>query len=114
MKKIMVLLIGCLCLCSLGCTKYSWGGYNKHLLSHFKKSDIAALDKSLTADVQQAESNHKVPPGLYGELGFVKYEQGHYDQAIRYFEKERTLWPESAALMDKMVRNAKNGGKMQM
>jgi hypothetical protein len=114
MKKPAWVIVSFFWLSAVGCTKYQWGGYDKHLLSHFQKPDIVKMDKSLTADVHQAENAKKVPPGLYAELGYVKYEQGRYDEAVSWFEKEKALWPESTVLMDKMIRNAKNGGKTHM
>ena len=95
---------------SVWCSTYNWGSYQQSLLSHFKKPDRDKLDNSFTKIVSSAESSNKVPPGLYAETGFVKYEKGDYVSAIAYFRKEKELWPESQVFMDKMIRSAQNGG----
>jgi hypothetical protein len=44
---------------------------------------------------------------LYAEYGFALYEAGRIDEAVIYFRKEKEKWPESAVIMDKMIRNAR-------
>ena len=51
-----------------------------------------------------------MPPGLYAELGYALLEEGQTKEAVGYFEKEKTKWPESGFLMDKMIRNAERKG----
>ncbi len=49
----------------------------------------------------------RVPPGLYAEYGYALYEAGQANEALIYFGKEKEKWPESAVIMDKMIRNVK-------
>lgn len=87
--------------------KYAWGSYDTALYSHYKNSqEKEAHLERLTEIVQNAEAEDKVPPGLYAEYGYVLYEFDNIPQAIIYFEKEKAKWPESAVLMQKMIRNA--------
>lgn len=89
-------------------TLYPWGGYDEVLYAHYQSpQDHAAFVERLKTIVLEAEqSGRKVPPGIYAEYGHALYEEGQYDQAILYFQKERDLWPESRVLMEKMVANA--------
>lgn len=94
-----------------GCvtTKYEWGGYNTDLYKYYSHS-ITQEDLARKLQVTLAEcetSGRLVPPGLYGEYGYLLYETGKYDEAVQFFQKEHDKWPESRALMVKMIRNCK-------
>ena len=49
------------------------------------------------------------PPGLLAEYGYVLYKRGEAKSAIEYFEREVTEWPESEALMKRIIERAKKG-----
>jgi hypothetical protein len=112
-KRFLIGVILCGLLCG-GCTTYKWGNYEDKLLAHYKTPDVAKLQASLESLAKDAERCKKVPPGLYAEVGYLLYEMDKNDRAIEYFEKEKTLWPESQFVMDKMIRNARNGSKKQV
>lgn len=114
MKKLAILAILSVTWNCSGCTKYEWGNYDKCLLSHFKNPQVNKLETSLEKIAKKAEKSNRVPPGLYAELGFVEYELGKYEEAIRHFKQEKALWPESGLLMDKMILNAQTGGQSQL
>jgi len=87
---------------------YTWGNYDETLYSHYKNpQDHEKHLEKLKALVTEAESTGggKVPPGLYAEYGFALHEAGRTDEAVIYFRKEKEKWPESAVMMDKMIRN---------
>ena len=89
---------------------YSWGNYDDCLYTHYKNpQDHEKHLEKLKAMVVNAESKGggRVPPGLYAEYGYALYEAGQMDEALMYFGKEKEKWPESAVVMDKMVRNVK-------
>jgi len=44
-----------------------------------------------------------VPPGAYAEYGFLLFKQGDNRGAKAYFEKEKSAFPESGALMTKLI-----------
>ncbi|MDF7671065.1 DUF4810 domain-containing protein [Orbaceae bacterium ESL0721] len=78
---------------------YYWGDYQGNIYKTLKgtetdpKAQIIALEKILTV----ANSKDKqVPPGLYANLGLLYIQDGKFTEARDYFEKERTLYPESA------------------
>lgn len=88
--------------------KYAWGGYDADLYSHYKHpQDKEAHLEHLQEYINGAEAEDRVPPGLYAEYGYCLYEFGNIDEAVLYFEKEKTKWPESNVLMEKMIRNAR-------
>ena len=46
------------------------------------------LARNLQVSIQQCEANGRmVPPGLYGEYGYLLYETGHYGEAVAFFSK---------------------------
>ncbi len=107
--KLSVLLIGIAILVS-GCVqaKYHWGGYETALYKYYKSpAELENLAEELADVIAQGERDGNVPPGVYGEFGYILLVQGNSKEAISYFEKEKKLWPESAQLMDTMIKTAK-------
>jgi hypothetical protein len=83
---------------------YAWGSYSPALLSYYKKpGELAQFAEHLQVSLAVAEAANKVPPGLYAEVGYVMLEMGKRDEAITFFGKERDRWPESGALMTKLI-----------
>lgn len=93
---------------------YSWGNYDTTLYKHYKnpaeREDFVLALKEI---LYNAESEGKVPPGIYAEYGFVMHEQGNNQQAVLYFQKEANQWPESRAFMTKLIAIANNRTKNQ-
>lgn len=89
--------------------KYEWGRYDSDLYKYYARSITQEdLARNLQVSIQQCEVSGKlVPPGLYGEYGYMLYETGHYGEAIQFFQKEHDKWPESRFLMTTMIRNCK-------
>jgi hypothetical protein len=87
--------------------KYGWGNYNTDLYKYYAHTITQEdLARNLQVSIQQCEANGKVvPPGLYGEYGYLLYETGHYGEAVGFFQKEHDKWPESRVVMAKMIRN---------
>ncbi len=113
MKKFLIVL--CLCAAGLGLTgceshMYQWGGYQKYLLAYYKNNDKVKFANALEKIIIRAETNDKIPPGLYGEMGYMLYDADRFGDAVEYFEKEKNTWPESTIVMDKMIRNCANAG----
>lgn len=90
-------------------TKYSWGGYEGALYSYYKNpTEAKGTAEVIAKTIADAEGKgKKVPPGLYAEYGYLQLELGGADAAIASFEKEKAAWPESAALMDNMIKTAR-------
>ena len=99
----LVLLVGC------ASTKYTWNSYDDNLYAYYKNpTQKERFIERLKQTIVKAEQTGKIPPGIYAEYGYMCFEGQNYKDAITYFQKERDLWPESQAFMDKMITNAKN------
>ena len=60
----------------------------------------------LEEDIQEARSKGKpLPPGFYAHLGLLYFQTGDSLLAKRAFETEKSLFPESSVLMDRMISN---------
>jgi hypothetical protein len=110
MKKILSSLaaLAVLAGCAAPQNKYDWGNYEQSLYEYYKApANTQALLLSLNTTITNAEANKRtVAPGLYAEYGFLLMQSGKPKEAIAYFEKEKSKWPESAALMNRMVAAA--------
>ncbi|MDB5749409.1 MAG: hypothetical protein JWP72_4257 [Massilia sp.] len=108
MKKI---LIACALLALTGCaTKgglYEWGGYDSLLYQSYKNPETVARNReTLAAHIAVLEKGGKrVAPGLHADLGTLLLQSGDKVGALSNFRRERELWPESAVLMDAMIKN---------
>ncbi|NTZ42888.1 DUF4810 domain-containing protein [Altererythrobacter sp. SALINAS58] len=88
---------------------YEWGSYQPALVSYKKNADQAAFEKELRESIIKGEESNRVPPGMYAELGYLLYEQGKLPEAAEFFGKERDAYPESAALMNKLIAGTSGG-----
>lgn len=82
---------------------YLWGDYEDTLYERYANEDAAEQEARLRETVVAAELKSQVPPGIYADYGFMLYRRGDYASAIDYFEKEKRHFPESAALMSKLI-----------
>jgi hypothetical protein len=83
---------------------YDWGGYDRHL--HALMKHPGELDKygaALKARLDQDPDGRRVPPGLNAEYGYVLMASGRRAEAAECFTREKTRWPESTQLMDRMI-----------
>jgi hypothetical protein len=94
--------------CAAPQKKYEWGGYEQSLYEYYKApASLNALVASIDATIINAEkANRPVPPGLYAEHGFLLLQQGRHQEAAGLFTKEKARWPESTALMNRMIKLA--------
>jgi hypothetical protein len=94
--------------CATPQKKYDWGSYEQSLYEYYKApANLSALVKSIDATIADAEkANRPVPPGIYAEYGFLLLQQGKHQEAAGLFTKEKARWPESAGLMNKMIKLA--------
>jgi len=86
---------------------YKWGSYDEMLYQSYKspeKSD--AFRESLELHLTKMEqSQQKVAPGLYAELGTLYLQAGDRGKAVSFYIKERDAWPESKGLMETLITN---------
>ena len=99
-------LLGCGCVGPK--TLFYWGRYETMLhsdYSHPEKLSVVEDIRLLEEDLAKATAAHQRPhPGLHAELGYLYYTQGRLDAAQREFVAEKTLFPESAVFMDRLIR----------
>lgn len=89
--------------CASNNSLYEWGSYQPALISYKKTADKAAFEEELRKSIAYGEESGRVPPGMYAELGYLLYEEGNAAEAEEFFAKERSAFPESATLMDKLI-----------
>lgn len=112
-----ILAAGLLISCAPQHQQYVWGSYETELYGYYKNPDrLENLMKALEAAIARGENSaqktgsaggaktSRVAPGLYAEYGYLLMTKNQDAKAKRYFEKEKLLWPESAVLMDKMIK----------
>ena len=103
------------CLAAAGCAPqkmYYLGNYSNTLYSFEKNQN----DESLLKHKQEIETviteselrNLPVPPGIYAELGYINLKSNNSKEAIRLFQAESQLYPESRHLMDRLIQSAES------
>lgn len=93
--------------CSSNNTIYYWGDYQDTVYKTLKNEtgpseQIIVLEKIVTV---ASSKNKPVPPGLYANLGLLYIQEGKYSDAKINFDKEKALYPESAAYMTFLTNN---------
>ena len=101
------------CLVSAGCAPkkmYYFGNYSNTLYSFEKNQNDESLLKhkqELETIITESESKAlPVPPGIYAELGYINLKSNNSKEAIRLFQAESQLYPESRLLMDRLIQSA--------
>jgi len=92
---------------------YAWGDYQAKVYEHLKGQgngpDQQILD--LEKDLELAASEGATPPpGLYAHLGLLYLSVGKADQAVQFWGKEKSLFPESTKYVDYLLSNMKKQG----
>lgn len=86
---------------------YYWGRYDRMIYDQYANpdsSDRTTQIAMLTEDIGQAQSEgQRVPPGVHAHLGYLYYQQGNVDSAIKEFILEKELFPEAKVLMDRFL-----------
>ncbi len=102
----MLLLPGC-----GGSWGYDWGEYPGSIERMYRHSetfspaeDASTLQKELDRSV---EKGRRIPPGKWAHLGMLYDLTGDRRAAIRCFESEKTLYPESAKFMNFLVEKSR-------
>ncbi len=87
---------------------YYWGNYEPTIYQSYAKPGKNSVDEQilkLQEDVTKAAAaGLSVHPGLHAHLGYLHATNGHNDSARKEFEAEKNLFPESAAFMDRMLK----------
>lgn len=87
---------------------YDWGPYEDgvYALCHdFVEADVNEVLAELDEHVAELRASDRFPgPGVHAQLGYVEYLVGNRDAAVRHFEAEKALYPESTVFMDGLLR----------
>lgn len=106
-----ILTIALVLLATTGCANrtalYQWGGYEDMLFQSYKNPDksaefLSGLEKHV---MKMEQSQQKIAPGLYAELGTLYLQAGDSIKAVALYTKEKNAWPESAGLMNSLIEN---------
>lgn len=84
-------------------TLYDWGKYEDSLYLRYADKDFGQAESYVNQSLPTTAHPSRVPPGVYADYGFLLYRRGNYSGALEYFEKEKKTYPESAALMTKLI-----------
>lgn len=85
-------------------TLFEWGAYEPALYAYAQNPENRGMyQDALEKAIDRGRARNAVAPGLLAELGYLHLEAGETAEALRYFEEERTRFPESAALMDRVI-----------
>ncbi|NJO37422.1 MAG: DUF4810 domain-containing protein [Rhizobiales bacterium] len=92
---------------------YAWGGYEDLIYAMYAKPGEATPEvqiERMSAGLQQGESaGYQAGPGVYAHLGYMQYLTGNVDAARDAFEREKVLYPESSAFMDRLLTQLGEG-----
>lgn len=113
MKKHNYILFCLMFLFLISCASnsmYHWGNYSNTLYAYKKEPN----DENLLKHMKELEkiievsnqNNMRVPPGVYGELGYYYLRSNKTKEAQGYFNLEKQLYPESGILMDRLLQKA--------
>ena len=90
-------------------TIYQWGDYQGALYQYLRGNGVDPGEQitKLEAEVEKNAASAKAsPPGLHGHLALLYSKLGDDANAIRHLQAERALFPESAAYIDFLLKNA--------
>lgn len=88
---------------------YQWGAYPSALYAYLRDNgaDLGAQIATLEAQAQRAGAEgSRTPPGLHGHLALLYSKSGDDANAMRHLQIERQLFPESAAYIDHLLKQA--------
>ncbi|MCV2403257.1 DUF4810 domain-containing protein [Marinomonas sp. C2222] len=94
--------------CASKQTTFYWGEYESLIYDMYIEpgsADSTTQISTLLADIQKAEAkNIPIAPGIHAHLGYMYALEGNIDQSIAEFATEKSLYPESATLIDGMLK----------
>ena len=86
---------------------FYWGDYEEIIYDMYinpGSADSTTQISRLTTDIQKADAESKpVGPGIHAHLGYMYALEGNIAQAKSEFLIEKSLYPESAILIDGMM-----------
>jgi len=88
---------------------YNYGEYSEsyyHSKKELSAESALELQKSIEYSIENAADSrsNRVAPGMYANLGYIYLKSGNSAKAIESFNKEKSIYPESAHFMDRMIK----------
>lgn len=88
---------------------YNYGNYSESYYASKKdvgEKSTLQLQQSMEQAIERAEESKsgRVPPGMYANLGYMYLKSGNPRGAVVNFEKEKSVYPEAAHFMDRMIK----------
>ena len=93
---------------------YHWGSYTPQVYEYLRSDSVSpqAQITVLEADLQRARAQGSLPPpGLHAHLGLLYSRLGNDAAAAEQLRTEKSLFPESAAYMDFLLKPKIDPGK---
>lgn len=101
--------------CASPKSTFYWGDYEELVYEMYMEpgnADSTTQIAKLTADIEKAEAEHAViAPGVHAHLGYMYALEGNVAAAKSEFTIEKTLFPESATLIDGMLQRLEGTSK---
>ena len=92
---------------------YGWANYEGLIYDMYAQPGEATPEAQvaqLSAGLEEVENaGRQAGPGVYAHLGYMQYLTGNFNAARDAFERERSLYPESAAFMDGLLKQLGEG-----
>jgi hypothetical protein len=102
----LIFLVGC----ATQSQRYYFGDYSQTLYKEAKNQNDDSLLKhkqELEKIITESEKRKlPVPPGIYAELGYLELKANNQSEAIKLFQKESEIYPESKLFMDRLINKA--------
>ena len=88
---------------------YAWGNYEELIYASYAQPASMPPDREverLEQDYQRARAaNARMPPGWHAHLGYMYFDLGKRDEAVREFETEKAQYPEAGVFVDRLLAN---------
>lgn len=96
---------------------YQWGDYEDSLHRRYTDPSAAGQERAfamIQETIQDLERKaQQVPPGLYADFGYLLYRQNRLQEAIAYFRKEASTYPEATLLMESVISRIEKKAQQQ-
>jgi hypothetical protein len=89
---------------------YHWDGFQRQMYEHFKGDGSSPGEQLLVLEAQAQKAAARgatLPPGFRAHLAIVYLKLGRDAEARQQLEGEKAAFPESAAYIDFLLKNAK-------
>lgn len=92
-------------------TRFEWGAYETALYAYTDNPEHRDTYKNaLVNAIAQGAKRNAVAPGMHAELGYMLLQEGDASGAVEHFRTEASLFPESAAFMNRIIGNISASG----